>query len=250
MPTSRPWRPKALALASLVALAGHAVLGAQGAFAGRLALAAAAIVIAIGAVCVRRARAITTMCASLSCAMLLPIPWQAVMALALGLALASCALAGRPIVLPTRGRAPILPTLLVGGITPLALGGWVMLLRPDLSDVVRDYVPDVPLVALLLGAAAFALVNAILEELIWRGVIQGELETLFGPVLTISVQAASFGLQHAHGVPSGAVGVALAGAWAVMLGLLRRHARGLRAPVVAHVVADASIAVIVLSGAE
>ena len=54
-------------------------------------------------------------------------------------------------------------------------------------------------------------------------------------------------MQHLWGVPRGAVGVLLAGVWAVMLGLLRRRAGGILAPFMAHVVADATIAVIILS---
>jgi uncharacterized protein len=61
------------------------------------------------------------------------------------------------------------------------------------------------------------------------------------------LQAGSFGLQHAHGFPRGVIGVALAGSWAVMLGVLRHRSRGLFAPTLAHVVADATIAVLVLT---
>ena len=67
----------------------------------------------------------------------------------------------------------------------------------------------------------------------WRGILQDRLVPLFG-------------LQHAWGFPRGPVGVVLAGGWAVMLGLLRRHSGGLLSPILAHVVADATIAVLVL----
>jgi membrane protease YdiL (CAAX protease family) len=100
--------------------------------------------------------------------------------------------------------------------------------------------------ALLAGAVGFALVNALLEELIWRGVIQDGLNPLFGSAVSIALQGLSFGLQHAHGIPRGVVGVVLAGSWAVMLGMLRRHTRGLLAPFIAHVVADSVVASIVL----
>jgi membrane protease YdiL (CAAX protease family) len=99
---------------------------------------------------------------------------------------------------------------------------------------------------LLLGAIAFAVLNAWMEELIWRGVFQTTLARVWGVPTAIGLQAVSFGVQHAHGFPRGAMGVVLAGSWAAMLGALRVHTRGLRAPVIAHVVADATIAVTVL----
>ena len=109
------------------------------------------------------------------------------------------------------------------------------------------YVPEsVPFAVLVLGGVGFALVNAALEELIWRGVLADRLDTLVGPGASIALTSLSFGLAHAHGVPRGAIGVVLAGSWAVMLAVLRRHSRGLVAPVVAHVAADSVIAVIVL----
>jgi membrane protease YdiL (CAAX protease family) len=145
-----------------------------------------------------------------------------------------------------RGRVPIGWTALVGGVTPVALGSWVFLFRPDLSDVVGSYVPDFSLPILIVGAIGFAAVNATLEEVIWRGVMQDRLEPLFGARAAVALQAVSFGVQHFHGVPRGVVGVVLAGTWAAMLGVLRLHTRGLLAPIVAHVVADGVIATIVL----
>ena len=44
-----------------------------------------------------------------------------------------------------------------------------------------------------------------------------------------------------------AIGVVLAGVWGGMLGLLRQRAGGLLAPVLAHIVADATIATILIT---
>ena len=105
------------------------------------------------------------------------------------------------------------------------------------------------LLAAILGWVFFKPVRSALEELIWRGVMQDALGRVLGStVLVVGLQALSFGVAHAHGVPRGPMGVLMAGSWAVLLGLLRRHAGGLLAPFVAHVVADAAIAVIILSG--
>jgi uncharacterized protein len=189
------------------------------------------------------------MVASLAVATRLPVPWQAAMLLGLlgFVTLGRLAPALRPSpAWRARGSVPLGWTVLVGGITPPALVGWLVLFRPDLRDVVRAYVPDFPVPVLVLGAVAFAFVNATLEELIWRGAIQDRLEPIFGASAAVALQAASFGLQHAWGVPRGVVGVLLVATWGTMLGLLRRHSRGLLAPVLAHAVADATIAVIVL----
>jgi hypothetical protein len=81
-------------------------------------------------------------------------------------------------------------------------------------------------------------------------VLQDRLEPIFGVAAAIALQAASFGIQHYRGVPRGVVGVLLAGSWAAMLGMLRHHARGMLAAIVAHVVADSVIAIIVLTYAR
>jgi hypothetical protein len=52
--------------------------------------------------------------------------------------------------------------------------------------------------------------------------------------------------MHVHGFPRGVSGVVLAGAWGGMLGKLRQRAGGLLAPVLAHIVADATIASIII----
>jgi uncharacterized protein len=113
--------------------------------------------------------------------------------------------------------------------------------------VTRRYVPDMPLAVLVVGGLLFVVANAALEELIYRGVFQDGLERLMGPGAAIAIQAASFGILHAHGVPRGPAGAVLAGVWAVMLGMLRRRAGGLLAPFLAHAVADATIAVIIFA---
>ena len=69
---------------------------------------------------------------------------------------------------------------------------------------------------------------------------------VLGWPVTSRITSLSFGLAHAHGFPRGVIGVVLAGSWAAMLGVLRHHTRGLAAPIVAHVVADATIATVVL----
>lgn len=200
----------------------------------------------------RALRATPVLAAALLVASSTGLLWQPVMALALGLHAATAWASGGTIPPPEpgpRGHLPLWPTLAVAGVTPLGLFGWLVVAQPDLSEVIRAYVPPLPLAALILGGIAFAAINAALEELVWRGVFQRGLEAAVGPALAVVIQAVSFGVAHAHGVPSGTLGVALAGGWALLLGLLRRASGGLLAPIVAHFVADAAIAVIVLAQA-
>jgi membrane protease YdiL (CAAX protease family) len=137
-------------------------------------------------------------------------------------------------------------TLVCALVTPVALVGWVLLLRPDLGDL-TEAVGPFPFWLLVLGGLLFAVVNALGEEWVFRGVFQPRLAELFGPTTAILVQAASFGLAHTWGVPRGPVGALLAATWAIMLGFLRHHTQGLLAVVLAHIVADATIALIVVS---
>src|SRR5690606_10635972 len=139
-----------------------------------------------------------------------------------------------------RGRIPVALTLFTALVTPGALLGWVYWMRPDLSDF-TSATTDMPLAILIAGGAIFALVNATFEEWIWRGMIQSRLTTSFGLGWAIALQALSFGLAHTWGFPRGVVGVFLAGSWAVLLGILRHKAGGLLAPILAHIVADATI---------
>lgn len=144
-----------------------------------------------------------------------------------------------------RGRIPLGLTLFAGFVTPGALICWVYLLKPDLSDL-TGMIPAQPLGLLILGGVVFAVVNATFEEWVWRGIFQPALHAEFGLTWAIVLQAVSFGVAHTHGFPRGAVGVLLAGTWALILGVLRQVAGGLLAPVLAHLVADATIAGIVI----
>ena len=81
---------------------------------------------------------------------------------------------------------------------------------------------------LLLLGIGFALVNAALEESIYRGILMQALDAVFGPgVFSVVLQAIVFGLAHIQGVPDGWTGVGLATAYGAMLGLIRRRALGM-----------------------
>jgi membrane protease YdiL (CAAX protease family) len=125
--------------------------------------------------------------------------------------------------------------------TSAILLSWIRLARPDLRDVLAQ-LPHLVNTQLVMAGFAFVTVNALMEELIWRGVIQSSVESAFGPgLIAISLQAASFGLAHIHGIPRGIAGILLAGSWGIVAGYLRQRTNGLLLPVLTHIAADATV---------
>jgi membrane protease YdiL (CAAX protease family) len=64
----------------------------------------------------------------------------------------------------------------------------------------------------------FAVLNALIEEFWFRGLLMGALKPLLPMGRLIAVQAVAFGLIHWFGTPQGLLGVVLAGAWGALLG--------------------------------
>jgi len=96
--------------------------------------------------------------------------------------------------------------------------------------------------------------NAVVEELVFRGPLQVGLQRCLadgsGPArraLAVLGSAFVFGVALWQGVPSGVSGMALAFLYGLMLGVLRDRAGGLLSPWIAHIVADATIYVLLLS---
>lgn len=108
-----------------------------------------------------------------------------------------------------------------------------------------DLMRGAPLAAVAPLGAAFVVVNAVAEEVAYRGIVQDAVTADSGPVVAVVVQAVAFGVLHLAGFPAGAVGMGLALVYGLVLGWLRLRTAGLRVPVVVHVAADATIAVLV-----
>ncbi len=125
-----------------------------------------------------------------------------------------------------------------------ALLGWVLLLRPDLSDLV-PMIPSGGLVVLVAAGLAFSIFNAIWEEFILKGILWTGLERVFSRTWAVNVvQAILFGAIHYGGFPRGPSGAAMAGLYGFAIGLIRSRSGGMLAPVVTHFFADATIFVI------
>jgi CAAX protease family protein len=87
----------------------------------------------------------------------------------------------------------------------------------------------------------FALVNAVCEEVIFRGILFDALEAERGWQGAVYATAVLFALGHWNGYPPGWGGAILAGSYGIILGLLRVHTGALFLPIVAHTAADATI---------
>ncbi|GEM_PF-2050197 len=87
----------------------------------------------------------------------------------------------------------------------------------------------------------FALANALIEELWFRGVLLGSLKPLMSPTRAIVVHAVVFGLFHWFGTPHGIVGVLLAGVWGALLGWWVVRRGSLWPAVMVHFIADLAI---------
>ena len=123
---------------------------------------------------------------------------------------------------------------------------WFFLFHPDLSYILILIPSWNPLLLILCGLS-FSLVNAAIEETIYRGVIMQGLDASFGANhISLIFQAVLFGTIHIHGVPGGNIGVVMAGIYGLMLGSLKRFAFGMLAPFIAHVFADIVIFSIVV----
>jgi uncharacterized protein len=119
-----------------------------------------------------------------------------------------------------------------------------MVAQPDLANL-RE---QLPAGNVLLVGALFVVLNASMEEAIFRGILLDALESQVPAWLALLAQAVVFGAAHYRGFPEGMVGVVLAAIYGLILGALRTWVKGLGAPVIAHICADATIYAIVVHG--
>ncbi len=85
---------------------------------------------------------------------------------------------------------------------------------------------------------AFALANGIMEELMFRGLLQSVLARSFPIRFAVIFQALLFGIIHYNGTPSGAVGITLAFIFGLALGWLTARSNSILPAIVIHIVAD------------
>jgi len=121
--------------------------------------------------------------------------------------------------------------------------------KPDVHFY-RAHLPLDALGSVVLTGAVFSVVNATLEELVFRGVLFDAVRSQWGIRGTLIGTAMLFGLGHLHGYPPGPIGACLAILFGFAMGILRLWTGGLLSPIIAHIGADATIySIVVHSGA-
>ena len=122
----------------------------------------------------------------------------------------------------------------------LALMAFNAIARPDASAY-PDIFPVGFLRRAVLAGVLFSILNALFEEVVFRGILFGAVESEWGKSVAAVTTAVLFGFCHLHGYPPGGVGAVLAGVFGLCLGWLRIVTGGIGLPVLAHIAADATI---------
>jgi uncharacterized protein len=138
-----------------------------------------------------------------------------------------------------QGR-PLAAAVALSLATLIVLIAFQALRRPDVADLAAG-MPVAAFGNLLLAGVCFSAANAILEELIFRGVLWEVAAAEWNVGVALGATSVLFGLGHLHGYPPGPLGAVLAGLFGLALGLLRWWTGGLGLAIAVHVCADATI---------
>jgi membrane protease YdiL (CAAX protease family) len=138
------------------------------------------------------------------------------------------------------GGAPLACAIILCVATSAVLLGFQALARPDMSDLAAR-IPVEAFGHWVLAGVCFSIVNAVLEEVVFRGLLWELVADERGNCVALGMTAVVFGILHLHGYPPGLLGAVLAGLYGLALGLLRWWTGGLGLAVACHVCADATI---------
>ena len=145
-----------------------------------------------------------------------------------------------PIAVGRVGGAPLAFAAILSLTTTAALLGFHAWVGPEANDLAAR-LPVAAFGNLLLAGLCFSVVNAALEEVVFRGLLWGAVSDEWNSTVALTATAVLFGLGHWHGYPHGPLGAILAGAYGLALGTLRWWTGGLALAVACHVCADATI---------
>jgi uncharacterized protein len=144
------------------------------------------------------------------------------------------------------GGWPLLYTAVLALTATGVLVGFQAIMQPELKDLAAKLPVDW-FGNLLLAGVCFSVVNAVLEELIFRGVLWEVVSAEWNQGTALAVTTVLFGIGHLQGYPPGPIGAILAGLYGLSLGVLRWLTGGLRLAIACHVGADATIFCILIS---
>ncbi|MEZ5383812.1 MAG: CPBP family intramembrane glutamic endopeptidase [Microthrixaceae bacterium] len=126
-------------------------------------------------------------------------------------------------------------------LTSTALAWFITSGRTDL-DTAAEGLVGLPAWAIPLAGIGFSLANPTVEEILFRGALQTALTRTLGNVgLSVVLQGIAFGAIHFNGVPGGPLGMAMAGLWGTVLGIVRHRTGSIRIPWLVHVFANATM---------
>jgi membrane protease YdiL (CAAX protease family) len=124
--------------------------------------------------------------------------------------------------------------ILAIGVSGLAMYVY-LIYHSDSIDRFLKMLPDGSWWWIVAMGLAYALLNAVVEEYIIRGMFWNGLAKLIRqPWLIVWVQAAVFGLSHYWGLPGGWPGAFLVFGWSVYMGYVRQKTGGLRGVILLH----------------
>lgn len=138
------------------------------------------------------------------------------------------------------GGAPLACSAALALATTFVLLVFQSLVRPDVKDLAAtlpiDWFGNLPL-----AGVCFSVVNAALEELIFRGILWDLVADEWSERIAFVVTSFLFGLGHFQGYPPGPIGAIMAGLYGVSLGAIRWWTGGFGLATACHVGADATI---------
>jgi membrane protease YdiL (CAAX protease family) len=137
-------------------------------------------------------------------------------------------------------KRTILLIVMVSVVSILALMVWFFLLHPNKEQYAALF-PKVNTFILPFVGLGFAIINSLIEELMFRGIIYNNIEKYISnnKILIILLQSIPFAtLHYIGGFPNGYFGILLTFIYGILLGEIRSISKGLLAPIIAHIFTD------------
>ncbi|MCP3966567.1 MAG: CPBP family intramembrane metalloprotease [Lentisphaerae bacterium] len=122
----------------------------------------------------------------------------------------------------------------------LILWGWGNEFPKEVVEPLSSASSYSKLLVMFLGLPVFAFVNAVFEEVVFRGIMQTALIKVFrNRYWAVILQASAFGFAHyAVGFPNGFIGVLMTFMYGLAIGAIKERTNGILWPILVHTLAD------------